>query len=762
MFKIFKNSIIWSLFFVFNSVAIAQEGSISGKVVSQSGTPIEDVSIFLTNTKWALTSVDGTFEIDDVPFGNYTLKTSRVGFVPRDLEVEINSSSKSIEITLEERIYGDILAVVTASRTAQYLEDVPAPIEVISEQEIQLSGATTLKDILLEQPGISLAPNEENAIQLQGFESDYTLILIDGQPVIGRTRGALDLSRINVANIQQVEVVKGPSSALWGSDALAGVINIITKKSTEPLSVSSYAQYGSRNSYDAGSSISFLQNKLSGSVGFSANGSDGFDLSDSQFGNNQNPFDAVTLNSKFDYHFSDLTTLTFSGRYFRNNFSGPTLATVQNQVIEIEESGWQDDASLQARLETSPFSNFKTTLIGYSTRYEDQSDTNFEDPTEDDIRLNNRQGLDRFELQNDYSWNASNITTFGGGSSWEFVRAERYQGKRTQSGNFAFLQHQLFVGDKLYFIAGARLDNHSSYESYLSPKLAARFSLTDEINFRASVGQGFKAPDFRTLYLNFDNAGSGYRIFGAENILAEIDDFTQQGLFQRSLIDISRLGELEPEYSTAYNLGVNFRYEEHALSWTLNFFRNDAQNLIDAREVVELTDGSTIFGYLNINKARTEGLEFETTYSPFTRFTASIGYQYLNAVELLTEERTVIENGRVVTKDFETEIPLPKRPKHSGNLKLFYKEPFFNSEISLRGILRGQYFFNDNNGDGVANEEDDDFVDAHSIWNLTITKNLNSQLRLQFGVNNLLNHTDEEFLQAQPGTTFFSRLFIEL
>ena len=756
-----RSSILWSLFFVISTSVFAQQGNLQGFVSDEAGNPLEDVSIYLTNTKWAISLEDGSFDITEIPFGSYILKTSRIGYEPVELIVSVESRVQELNITLNEKVNGDILAVVSASRTAQELEDVPAPIDVISEQEIANSGATTLKDILLEQPGITLAPDEENAIQIQGFDSDYTLIMIDGQPVIGRTRGALDLSRINVANIQQVEVVKGPSSALWGSDALAGVINIITKKNTDPFNLNAYAQYGSRNSYDAGSTVSFLNNQLSGSVGFTANGSDGFDLSDTQFGNNQNPFNAITFNSKLDYTFSDYTTLTVSGRYFRNQFSGPTLATVQSEVIEIEEEGWQDDASIQARFETSLLSHLKSTIIGYSTRYEDQSDTIFEDPTEEDIRLNNRQGLDRFEIQNDYSWNNSNITTFGGGGSAEFVRAERYQGKRTQSGNFAFLQHQLFLGESLYLIAGARLDNHSTYESYISPKLAARYSITDNINVRASVGQGFKAPDFRTLYLNFDNAGSGYRIFGAQNILAEIADFEQQGLISRYLVDTSNLGDLEPEYSTAYNLGTSLRFDNLGLSFTVNAFRNDAQNLIDAREVIELSDASTIFGYLNINKARTQGLEFESTVTSIRGLTASLGYQYLDAVELVTEERTVIENGRVVTKDFEREIPLPKRPKHSGNLKIFYREPFFNTEISLRGIFRGEYFFNDNNGDGIADTKDDDFVDAHSIWNLTLTKKIDSRLRLQVGANNLLGHTDEVYLPAQPGTTLYTRIFFE-
>ena len=144
----------------------------------------------------------------------------------------------------------------------------------------------------------------------------------------------------------------------------------------------------------------------------------------------------------------------------------------------------------------------------------------------------------------------------------------------------------------------------------------------------------------------------------------EIETFRNQGLIKRNLVDISNLNILEPEFSTAYNIGVNIQLKEYSFTWILNFFRNDAQNLIDAREVVELNDESTIFGYLNIEKARTQGFEFETIYSPFSRLTTSFNYQYLQAVELTTETRTILENGIVITKEFDIEIPLPKRPKH--------------------------------------------------------------------------------------------------
>ena len=109
-----------------------------------------------------------------------------------------------------------------------------------------------------------------------------------------------------MSNIKQIEIIKA-LHLHFGSDALAGVVNIITKKNTDPFSLNSHIHYGSRNSYDAGTSLSFVKKQINGSLGFFANGSDGFDLSNSQFGNNQNPFNSVTFNSKFGYDFNDLT-----------------------------------------------------------------------------------------------------------------------------------------------------------------------------------------------------------------------------------------------------------------------------------------------------------------------------------------------------------------------------------------------------------------------------------------------------------------------
>ena len=123
--------------------------------------------------------------------------------------------------------------VITATRNERVLGSLPMPVALIPRANIKNMGSIRLNDVLTEQTGLVIVPQvngQGSGLQLQGFNPDYTLILIDGEPLIGRTTGTLELSRISIGNIKQIEIVKGPSSSLYGSEALAGVINIITER----------------------------------------------------------------------------------------------------------------------------------------------------------------------------------------------------------------------------------------------------------------------------------------------------------------------------------------------------------------------------------------------------------------------------------------------------------------------------------------------------------------------------------------------------
>jgi outer membrane receptor for ferrienterochelin and colicins len=164
--------------------------------------------------------------------------------------VENSTNSKAKELN-------EVL-VVTATRTERVLSSLPLPITIVTADAIVKSGVTRLNEILSEQTGIILIPDESGfeGIQMQGLDAAYTMILIDGVPLVGRSAGILDLSRISVGNIDRIEIVKGASSALYGSEAMGGVINVITKKpKKDMLSGSLSYRYATFNTNDANANL---------------------------------------------------------------------------------------------------------------------------------------------------------------------------------------------------------------------------------------------------------------------------------------------------------------------------------------------------------------------------------------------------------------------------------------------------------------------------------------------------------------------------
>lgn len=146
--------------------------------------------------------------------------TSAMGQAKKDVQSKESAKEDSLKTVRSSEI------VVSATRSEQNLENAAIPVSVISKKCIEQQGAMRLNEVLEEQTGLAIMYDHGTGVQLQGFSPAYTLILIDGEPVVGRTAGTLELTRFTVANIERIEIVKGPSSSLFGSEALGGVINI--------------------------------------------------------------------------------------------------------------------------------------------------------------------------------------------------------------------------------------------------------------------------------------------------------------------------------------------------------------------------------------------------------------------------------------------------------------------------------------------------------------------------------------------------------
>ena len=192
------------LFLLSGVVSYAQQATVSGIVTDPMGDALSDVHVYISEHRWAVTDSLGKFLIKKVDTGSQTVKISRIGYMPYSRMIEIKPNDDIfLKVLLDERVYSNKTVVVTASRTSKELEDVSVPVSVVDQEEIEMSGNLRLSDVLSEQLGLNLVSNHGTGIQLQGFNPEYTLILIDNQPVIGRSAGTLDLTRLAVGDIKQ-------------------------------------------------------------------------------------------------------------------------------------------------------------------------------------------------------------------------------------------------------------------------------------------------------------------------------------------------------------------------------------------------------------------------------------------------------------------------------------------------------------------------------------------------------------------------------
>jgi outer membrane receptor for ferrienterochelin and colicins len=208
--------------------------------------------------------------------------------------------------------------VVTATRNERKLGSLSIPVLLIGQQQIKSMGSLRLPDVLAEQTGLFIQNDHGQGVQIQGFSPDYTLILVDGEPLIGRTAGTLELSRLAVGNIKQIEIVKGPSSSLYGSEALAGVINIITNRADKTRGDMS-VRYGSNQTVDLSGNISFRAQKLGFNMFINHYKTNGYDFTPAVFGATVSPFNNQTFSPKITYDFSEKIKLSIAGRYLQKN-----------------------------------------------------------------------------------------------------------------------------------------------------------------------------------------------------------------------------------------------------------------------------------------------------------------------------------------------------------------------------------------------------------------------------------------------------------
>lgn len=461
--------------------------------------------------------------------------------------------------------------VVTATRTEADVKMVPNTVEVITADDIQKLGATDVYSALRLADNVQIMNTSTgfgHRISMRGMSSDSTLILINGQRTAiedtETTQNLLALDRINVNNIERIEIVRGAASAQYGSDALAGVINIITKKSTGKPSVTVGATTGTTN----------MSNYYHIDLGKQGKFSSTFDMNfskDRQWTEHEvSGLPVKNLQGpKQDYHFSgsyelwENKNLNLDLGYYKDKLSGDWshkeynlgawggIVRLQDAKLETE----RRDASLSLTGKTkkddymvrtfySKLDKFR--FLPYTALAKEYGETN-------------KYSIWGIEAKNSHKVNGDHTLTYG-------TEYDRYDvdgvnfGKTGDNGKdlntyAAYIQDEWLLGDKWEIIPAVRYDHHSEFGSKTTPHLGVTYLANDYNRFKANWGEGYKAPSVSELYM----------------------DYTHMGVLT--------LGNpnLKPEESKNWDL--SYEGEWGKTFGKITYFHNDIDNLISTRTV---------------------------------------------------------------------------------------------------------------------------------------------------------------------------------
>tara|TARA_B110000263_G_scaffold237615_1_gene238054 strand:- start:1782 stop:3869 length:2088 start_codon:yes stop_codon:yes gene_type:complete len=677
--------------------------------------------------------------------------------------LSINSQDKDEAFKDSTEIQKLQEVVVSVTKIKRQLSSLPLPAQIISNKEIQNTNSIRLSDLLNEQTGLITVSDfgGGEGIQLQGLDSQYTLILIDGLPLIGRSAGTLDLSRINIGNVQQIEIVKGSSSSLYGSEALGGVINIITQTPKSGFKSSLNYSLDTFNSHDLNINLSSKKKKLGIILFINKHTSDGYDLLSDDFQQTVEPFKDYTLNTKLTYSFSEKTLLTVSIRNYletQNNVASKSLAGKS----EINE--WNN------LFKINHFFNkkFESTFEFYITKY--QAEEYLNDLNGNLFSKNYfDQALLKSELRSAFSINKKHAVIGGIGLTSEQIDRMDFIDAPKFDSSYIYLQYDGYYNNNTTLIVGARFDNHNVYNSQFSPKAALRFKFNNSFSIKSSIGHGFKAPDFRQLYFNFSNATVGYTVLGYNAVSKIIPQLESAGQLASVFIPVSNFNnELKAENSISYNIGIDYKPSSN-FKLDINFFRNDVKDLIDTQIIAQKTNGQNVFSYYNVAKVFTNGIEFNSYWKLNNNIAVSGGYQLLIAKDKKTKQD--YKNGNIYARlnPFSPSFQLNKndyfglfnRSRHMGNIKIFYNVPKWNLQANLRITYRSKYGLSDTNGNNSLDKYDD-FVNAYSLWNIAINKTLNTKYKLGFGVKNIFDFKDSQNISNIAGQLIYGKFNINL
>lgn len=597
--------------------------------------------------------------------------------------------------------------VVTASRTEQLVKEAPAAVEVITREDLDKMGAENLAQALQLAIGIDVSENGMvgNSVAIRGAKSNQTLIMVDGMRIrtenTDQTANNYELQRVNMADVERIEIVRGATSSLYGADAMGGVINIITK-TPDKASQSVFADYTTKQA-DAGFRVATGQlGKWASSFSYKRSDVHHLDINGSgtQYGTKD------YFNVKTKYKIDDKKSLSFFLDYMNEDLyldSDFTSYDHDRTKFGLSYDGKDKKGKYQLRVNYSIFNKDQNTRKnGILTGWDEMK---FRTLTLDGQRT--------------YQLNDEHLLTVGGE-----IRQEKYEGTRIGAGGdnvhtvtregvsqdyseksttyyAAYIQDEWQVEENWLMIPSIRFDHNSAFGNKVTYKLGNTYKLSDNTRLKFNIGTAYRAPTEAELYMNWHHTPVSTPAFNMN-------------------VYVTGNPNLKPETSYNFDFGLEAESKSGRSSGKLTYFHSKFDDLINSQSTTTRVPGfpvsvNVVSQYVNVDSAEIQGAEAEFKQKLGNNFTLRSTYTYTDA-----------KDGHGAR--------LEGRDRHKLSLQLNYDDAKTGWSGSLWNDWHGDYWAVDDNGNLSNN--------SASILNFVLSKKIGNGGSAYVGVNNITGKDD--------------------
>ena len=606
------------------------------------------------------------------------------------------------------------LITITGTRTPKTLDNTPVVTRIITEEDIQKLDATTIKDVLLEEiPGVEFtySMNQQVSMRMQGLGGMSVLFLIDGERLAGETLDNIDFQRLSMDNIERIEIVKGAASALYGSNSVGAVVNIITKNQTEPWSLRLNSRLGNRYGEQRhGGSFGFRKGRFSNTFNVQNDKQDSYMLYD------KGHADSTIVYGSRQWNFKDKLVCQIAEGHQLIGRAGYYFHERNSSEVEKDRAR---DFSGGLRY-VGQLSDNDALDLGYTGDRYDKSDFY---PNIDREYLDYKNMQHSLRALYTHSFDKKLALTLGGDGMYDYLMSYQFADASSHDQYTAdvFVQADWTLDSHWNVVAGLREDYFSRYGWELSPKLAAMYRYKD-FKLRGSYSKGFRAPTLKEMYMDF-NMANIFNIYGNEN--------------------------LESEKTNSFSLSAE--YVKGCYGLTVTGFYNLLDNEISTIWDPALSEGRGAMKYMNVEGTNLASIDATIMARYDCGLNAKLCYSYFHEFT---------RNDAPNTAD--------SRP-HTLTAQLDYLKSWKNYQINavLNGRLlsKADYYTITTSASGGYDTYVPVSSPAYSLWKFSLIQKFYDAVSVTLTVDNIFNYKPKRYEYNSPytlGTTFSIGACVEI